>query len=128
MASSTDTCMRSEHFQSPAKDQCHPLDAPALQGVRWAFSILFPFWLGWEESTSTGDESWLDFGRHWCPAGLLSALIVCAAAHAHSARVALGEDEEKDPGWNVDWPRALGSWPEPKSVFGESSGRAIDSI
>ena len=46
MASSTDTCMRSEHFQSPAKDQCHPLDAPALQGVRWAFSILFPFWLG----------------------------------------------------------------------------------
>ncbi|CAK8996704.1 Hypothetical protein SCF082_LOCUS4916 [Durusdinium trenchii] len=66
----------------------------------------------WEESTSTGDESWLDFGRHWCPAGLLSALIVCAAAHAHSARVALGEDEEKDPGWNVDWPRALGSWPK----------------
>ena len=30
----------------------------------------------WMESTALGDTGWMDFGEHWCPAGLMSALSV----------------------------------------------------
>eukprot|EP00438_Fugacium_kawagutii_P007486 Skav230111 [mRNA] locus=scaffold283:209415:216082:- [translate_table: standard] len=77
------------------------------------------------ESTFERPADWLDFGEHWCPAGLLSALIVsrqrllrsatrpgsccifpqvCAAAHTHVARADLRDEEE--PEVLVDWKSA----------------------
>eukprot|EP00435_Cladocopium_sp_Y103_P019885 s2417_g4.t2 len=62
----------------------------------------------WMESTALGDTDWMDFGEHWCPAGLMSALSVCAAAHAHVARA--GAEDEAEPEKNIDWGTALGYW------------------
>ena len=40
---------------------------------------------------------------------------VCAAVHAHLARVDQGEErEEEEPQLNVDWATALGYWCEPQ--------------
>ncbi|CAL1128796.1 unnamed protein product [Cladocopium goreaui] len=66
----------------------------------------------WMESTALGDTGWMDFGEHWCPAGLMSALSVCAAVHAHVARA--GAEDEAEPEKNIDWGTALGYWPEPQ--------------
>eukprot|EP00438_Fugacium_kawagutii_P015241 Skav206133 [mRNA] locus=scaffold172:428830:429712:+ [translate_table: standard] len=57
-----------------------------------------------EESTFERPAAWWNFGEHWCPAGLLSALIVCAAAHTHVARANLRDEEE--PEVLVDWKSA----------------------
>jgi len=65
-----------------------------------------------ESASSIGDTGWMNFGENWCPAGLLSALSVCAAVHAHLARVDQGQErEEEEPQLNIDWATALGYWP-----------------
>lgn len=67
-----------DHGAIFSQQNIHVASLVLREYFRYAQLLLICSWsvCRWEESTSTGDESWLDFGRHWCPAGLLSALIV----------------------------------------------------
>ena len=78
--------------------------------------------LKYENLGTMTSSKYLDFGAYWCPSGLVSALSLCAAVHAESAkeqellvrpgvRPRADPEETEGPG-PVNWATALGAWPE----------------